>query len=85
MIREQNDCGGKKNLKLCAWLLKNMSKVICDWKMCQVLGEIRRYYKNRKENLKNQSVFILSIHFTSVCLSMAVKSTKARPIISKKL
>src|SRR3989344_8397529 len=67
----------RKNLALFAWLLKNMSKEICDWKMYPLFWRSPALQPEpERESPKPKRLLFSPILSISVCLSMAVKSTK---------
>ncbi|PIQ80365.1 MAG: hypothetical protein COV79_00865 [Parcubacteria group bacterium CG11_big_fil_rev_8_21_14_0_20_41_14] len=78
MIVEQRRLWWKrKNLVLCAWLLRSTQKEICDWKMCQT------FWRNpalplepERESQKPKRLLYSQTHFTLDYLNMVVKSTK---------
>src|SRR3989338_1734984 len=68
----------RKNLVLCAWLLNDMSKEICDWKMYQTFWRNPALQPEpERESPKPKRLLSSQIRFTLVYSNMVVKSTKA--------
>src|SRR3990167_4146032 len=78
MIVEQKQSWWKrKNLALCAWLLRNTRKEICDWKMCQIFWRSPALpLEPERESPKQKRLLSSPIHSTSDYSNMVVKSTK---------
>src|SRR3989344_3299586 len=67
----------KRNLALFAWLLNDMPKEICDWRMCQTFWQSPALQQEpERESPKQKRLLSSQIHFTSVYSNMVVKSTK---------
>src|SRR3989339_613349 len=67
----------RKNLVLCAWLLRNMSKEICDWKMCPLFWRNPALQPEpERESQKRKRLLFFQIRFTLDYSNMVVKSTK---------